>query len=212
MEFYKKILENNKRWAAEKLAGNPDFFNNLKDTQQPLLLWIGCSDSRVPAEQIIGAQPGEVFVHRNIANMVVPSDMNFLGVLDYAVNVLKVEHVIVCGHYGCGGVKAAMGNQSVGVIDNWIQHIKESLKEKRGEHALISDAKERWDKNVEWNTVQQVKKLASTSIMQNAWQNGQAVTIHGWVYSIENGEVVDLEVDMQSNEALEDAGFKLLFS
>lgn len=123
-DFYKKILDNNKKWVKSKLAINPNFFKRLAEKQNPPLLWIGCSDSRVPANEIIGAEPGEVFVHRNIANMVVHSDMNMLSVLDYAVNVLKVKHVIVCGHYGCGGVKAAMGNTSVGIIDNWVRHIK----------------------------------------------------------------------------------------
>src|SRR5690606_25987072 len=124
-QFYQKILENNKKWVESKLATNSDYFKNLSKEQKPPLLWIGCSDSRVPANEIIGAQPGEVFVHRNIANMMVHSDMNMLSVLDYAVNVLKEKHVIVCGHYGCGGVNAAMGNQAVGLIDNWLRHIKD---------------------------------------------------------------------------------------
>lgn len=124
-DFYKKILDNNKKWVESKLALDSNYFKNLADGQNPPLLWIGCSDSRVPANEIIGAEPGEVFVHRNIANMVVHSDMNMLSVLDYAVNALKVKHVIVCGHYGCGGVKAAMGNSSIGIIDNWIRHIKD---------------------------------------------------------------------------------------
>lgn len=140
--FYQSLLENNKNWVENKLKLDPEFFNKLADGQQPPLLWIGCADSRVPANEIIGAQPGEVFVHRNIANMVVHSDMNMLSVLDYAVNALKVKHVIVCGHYGCGGVKAAMGNNSIGLIDNWIRHIKDSYRFHKEELDSIGDEKE----------------------------------------------------------------------
>lgn len=141
--FYQSLLENNKNWVENKLKLDPEFFNKLADGQQPPLLWIGCADSRVPANEIIGAQPGEVFVHRNIANMVVHSDMNMLSVLDYAVNALKVKHVIVCGHYGCGGVKAAMGNNSIGLIDNWIRHIKDSYRFHKEELDSIGDEKKR---------------------------------------------------------------------
>src|SRR5690554_7788950 len=139
MDFYQKIIENNRKWVEDKLALDPDFFNKLKDAQSPPLLWIGCSDSRVPANEIIGAQAGEVFVHRNIANMVIHTDMNMLSVLDYSVNILKVKHVIACGHYGCGGVKAAMENNSVGIIDNWIRHIKDSYKFRKDDIRAIKD-------------------------------------------------------------------------
>ncbi|MCC7149367.1 MAG: carbonic anhydrase, partial [Saprospiraceae bacterium] len=166
------------------LSQDPDFFKKLSKTQTPPLLWIGCSDSRVPANEIIGAAPGEVFVHRNIANMVIHSDMNMLSVLDYSVNILKVKHIIVCGHYGCGGVKAAMGNSSVGIIDNWIRHIKDSYKFRKKEIEEISNEKERFDKFVEWNIKQQVLNLAVTSIVQQAWANGQELSIHGWVYGL----------------------------
>ena len=142
-EFYKKILENNQKWVEEKLSLNPNFFSKLAQGQQPPLLWIGCSDSRVPANEIIGAEAGEVFVHRNIANMVIHTDMSMLSVLDYAVNALKVKHVIVCGHYGCGGVKAAMGNSSIGIIDNWIRHIKDVYRFHQKYLDSISDEKER---------------------------------------------------------------------
>ncbi len=167
------------------LSQDPDFFKKLSKTQTPPLLWIGCSDSRVPANEIIGAAPGEVFVHRNIANMVIHSDMNMLSVLDYSVNILKVKHIIVCGHYGCGGVKAAMGNSSVGIIDNWIRHIKDSYKFRKKEIEEISNEKERFDKFVEWNIKQQVLNLAVTSIVQQAWANGQELSIHGWVYGLD---------------------------
>lgn len=199
-DFYKKIIENNKKWVESKLALDPDFFNRLKDTQTPPLLWIGCSDSRVPANEIIGAQPGEVFVHRNIANMVIHSDMNMLSVLDYSVNVLKVKHVIVCGHYGCGGVKAAMGSVSVGIIDNWIRHIKDSYKFRKNDIESIEDEKERFDRFVEWNTKQQVLNLSVTSIVQQAWNNGQELSVHGWVYGLETGLVKDLDVTFSSHD------------
>jgi carbonic anhydrase len=202
--FYNKIVENNKKWVEEKLKVNPEFFNNLAEGQQPPLLWIGCSDSRVPANEIIGAQPGEVFVHRNIANMVVHTDMNMLSVLDYAVNALKVKHVIVCGHYGCGGVKAAMGNDSIGVIDNWIRHIKDVYRFHKDELNAIMDEKERFNKFVELNVKEQVYDLAKTSIVQNAWKNGQSLSIHGWVYGLNSGYVTDLEVNFSSDKDLDD--------
>ena len=211
-DFYKQIIENNKKWVEEKLALDPDFFNKLKDTQTPPLLWIGCSDSRVPANEIIGAQPGEVFVHRNIANMVIHSDMNMLSVLDYSVNVLKVKHVIVCGHYGCGGVKAAMGHSPVGIIDNWIRHIKDSYRFRKNEIEAIEDDKERFDKFVEWNTKQQVLNLAVTSIVQQAWNRGQELSIHGWVYGLDSGLVKDLDVTFSSHNDIKNSSvYKLDF-
>jgi carbonic anhydrase len=202
--FYTKILENNRNWVAEKLAADPDYFNRLADGQKPPLLWIGCADSRVPANEITGTQPGEVFVHRNIANMVVHTDMNMLSVLDYAVNVLKVKHVIVCGHYGCGGVKAAMGNNHFGLIDNWIRHIKDVYRFHHAELDAIQDEDKRFDRFVELNVKEQVFDLAKTSIVQNAWRNGQELYIHGWVYSIRDGLVKDLNVNFKNNEELPD--------
>ena len=202
-DFYKKILENNKEWVASKVKNDPDFFNRLAEGQGPPLLWIGCSDSRVPANEIIGAQPGEVFVHRNIANMVVHSDMNMLSVLDYAVNVLKVKHVIVCGHYGCGGVKAAMGNASIGLIDNWIRHIKDSYRHNREQLDAIEDETERFNTFVEVNVKEQVYDLAKTSIVQGAWKNGQELHLHGWVYGVGSGIVKDLEVNLTDNSDLD---------
>jgi len=209
-DFYKKILDNNKKWVEEKLAIDKDFFKDLSKGQNPPLLWIGCSDSRVPANEIIGAQPGEVFVHRNIANMVIHSDMNMLSVLDYAVNVLKVRHVIVCGHYGCGGVKTAMGNASVGIIDNWIRHIKDVYR--LHEHYLdgIENEEERFNKFVEINVQEQVFDLAKTSIVQGAWRNGQELTVHGWVYGLNSGYVTDLNVNMSNNNELDEV-YRLSF-
>lgn len=202
-EYYKQILDNNKSWVESKLDLDPDFFNKLAEGQQPPLLWIGCADSRVPANEIIGAQPGEVFVHRNIANMVVHTDMNMLSVLDYAVNVLKVKDIIVCGHYGCGGVKTAMGNASVGLIDNWLRHIKDTYRFNKAELNSIEDEKVKFDRFVEINAMEQVFNLAKTSIVQNAWANGQQLHLHGWVYGIGTGLVHDLEVTINSNDDLE---------
>jgi len=197
-DFYKKILDNNKIWVEKTLAKDPDYFKDLEKGQTPPLLWIGCSDSRVPANEIIGAKPGEVFVHRNIANMVVHSDMNMLSVLDYAVNVLKVKHVIVCGHYGCGGVKAAMGNDSIGIIDNWIRHIKDVYRLHNIYLDSITDEKARFDTFVEINVKEQVYDLAKTSIVQAAWRSGQDLTLHGWAYGVGSGFVNDLNVNLSS--------------
>ncbi|MBW4362523.1 carbonate dehydratase [Flavobacterium taihuense] len=209
-DFYKKILDNNKQWVENQLNIDPDYFNDLAKGQTPPLLWIGCSDSRVPANEIIGAKPGEVFVHRNIANMVIHSDMNMLSVLDYAVNVLKVKHVIVCGHYGCGGVKTAMGNQSVGIIDNWIRHIKDIYRLHHVYLDSIIDEKERFNKFVEINVKEQVYDLAKTSIVQSAWNNGQELSIHGWVYGLNSGFVTDLGVNFSSDKDL-DGVYQLKF-
>ncbi|WP_413532908.1 carbonate dehydratase [Empedobacter brevis] len=202
-EYYKSILDKNKAWVESKLDLDPDFFSKLAHGQQPHLLWIGCADSRVPANEIIGALPGEVFVHRNIANMVVHTDMNMLSVLDYAVNVLKIKDVVVCGHYGCGGVKTAMGNASVGVIDNWLRHIKDVYRFNKDELNNIEDENEKFNRFVEINVKEQVFNLAKTSIVQNAWANGQELHIHGWVYGIGTGVVNDLDVSLNSNEELD---------
>jgi carbonic anhydrase len=202
-DFYKQILDNNKEWVEKTLAKDANYFADLAKGQTPPLLWIGCSDSRVPANEIIGAKPGEVFVHRNIANMVVHSDMNMLSVLDYAVNVLKVKHVIVCGHYGCGGVKAAMGNQSIGIIDNWIRHIKDVYRLHHTYLDSIIDETDRFNKFVEINAMEQVYDLAKTSIVQSAWKNGQELTLHGWVYGLNSGFVTDLNVNLSSNKDLD---------
>ena len=203
-DFYNKILDNNKVWVEQSLAKDPNYFADLAKGQTPPLLWIGCSDSRVPANEIIGAKPGEVFVHRNIANMVVHSDMNMLSVLDYAVNVLKVKHVIVCGHYGCGGVKAAMGNDSIGIIDNWIRHIKDVYRIHHTFLDSILDENERFNKFVELNVKEQVFDLAKTSIVQGAWRNGQDLTVHGWVYGLNSGFVTDLKVNISCNSDLDE--------
>jgi len=203
-DFYKRILDNNKSWVEENLAKDPLYFEVLAKEQTPPLLWIGCSDSRVPANELIGAKPGEVFVHRNIANMVVHTDMNMLSVLDYAVNILKVKHVIVCGHYGCGGIHAAMKNDSIGIIDNWIRHIKDVYRMHRHFLDAILDEKERFNTFVELNVKEQVFDLSKTSIVQSAWKSGQDLTIHGWVYGLNSGFVTDLEVNISSNKDLDE--------
>lgn len=203
-EFYSQLLENNKKWVENKLDLDPDFFKRLANGQEPPLLWIGCADSRVPANEIIGAQPGEVFVHRNIANMVVHSDMNMLSVLDYAVNALKVKHVIVCGHYGCGGVKAAMSNQSFGLVDNWIRHIKTIYRLHKKELDAIENENQRFDTFVEINVQEQVSDLAKTSIVQKAWENGQELHLHGWVYGVGSGVVKDLNFNVSSNAEMDE--------
>lgn len=208
--FYRQLIDNNKKWVQKQLDLDPEFFKNLEKGQQPPLLWIGCADSRVPANEIIGAQPGEVFVHRNIANMVVHSDMNMLSVLDYAVNALKVKHVIVCGHYGCGGVQAAMTNQSIGLIDNWIRHIKDVYRLHKDTLDTIENEKEKWDRFVELNVKEQVFDLAKTSIVQNSWHNGQELHLHGWVYGIGDGIIKDLEVNI-SNDSQLDTVYQLNF-
>lgn len=210
-KFYNQLLENNKKWVQSKLDIDPDFFKKLAGGQQPPLLWIGCADSRVPANEIIGAQPGEVFVHRNIANMVVHSDMNMLSVLDYAVNALKVRHIIVCGHYGCGGVKAAMSNAHNGLVDNWIRHIKNVYRLHKAELDRINDEETKFNKFVELNVVEQVYDLAKTTIVQQAWNNNQSLHIHGWVYGIGSGVVKDLGVNISSEKELDDV-YQIVFN
>ena len=202
MEVYKKLLEGNKLWVQEKLAEDPNFFDELSKGQSPQILWIGCSDSRVAADQITRTKPGEIFVHRNIANMVVHSDMNMLSVLDYAVNVLEVRHIIVCGHYGCGGVKAAMGSQQFGIIDNWLRHIKDVYRMHSKELDAIKDEEARFNRFVELNVIEQVFDVAKTSIVQNAWRSRQLPVVHGWIYSLQKGLIKDLEVSFDGNSKL----------
>jgi carbonic anhydrase len=189
MKTYEKLLLENKAWAQEKVTEDPEFFKRLEHLQTPEFLWIGCSDSRVPANEITGTQPGEIFVHRNIANLVVHTDLNLLSVLQYAVDVLKVKHIIVCGHYGCGGVKAAMSNQNFGTINQWLWHIKDVYAMNKQEVNEIADETERTNRLVELSVIEQVKNLAKTSIIQNAWHNEQRPALHGWVYSLADGVI-----------------------
>lgn len=202
MNSYKDLLSGNKKWVAEKNRQDPQFFERLAKGQNPEVLWIGCSDSRVPATEITGQNPGDIFVHRNIANMVVHSDMNMLSVLDYSVSILKVKHVIVCGHYGCGGVKAAMGNEQHGLVDNWLRHIKDVYRLHNDELDAIEDEDLRFNRLVELNVIEQVFDLSKTSIIQNAWRSRELPMIHGWVYDLKTGILQDLEVSIHSKSQL----------
>lgn len=203
-KFYKQLKENNKTWVREKTKADPDFFKKLAEGQAPKAFVLGCGDSRVPLNDVLGADAGEIFVQRNIANMVVHSDIDMLSVLEFAVNVLEVPHVIVCGHYGCGGVKAAMDNKEMGLIDNWLGHIKDTFRLHREEIDAIPDEKERYDRCVELNVKEQVYNMATTTIVQKAWENNQDLTVHGWVYDLKTGLINDLEIDMDGQEALSD--------
>jgi len=187
MKTYEKLLLENKAWAGEKVMDDPEFFSRLEHLQTPEFLWVGCSDSRVPANEITGTQPGEIFVHRNIANMVVHTDLNLLSVLQYAVEVLKVKHIIVCGHYGCGGVKAAMSQHSYGIINKWLRNIKDVYRYHRSEIESLATEDEKVDKLVDLNVQEQVMNLAKTSIVQKAWKDRNAPHVQGWVYSLHDG-------------------------
>ncbi|WP_025821427.1 carbonate dehydratase [Shewanella marina] len=203
MKLLKDLFENNRRWADRITQEQPDFFEQLAKQQHPEYLWIGCSDSRVPSNQIIDLMPGEVFVHRNIANMVIHTDLNCLSVLQYAVEVLKVKHIMVVGHYGCGGIKAAMGQQRLGLIDNWLGHLRDIHRIYQAELAELDEDK-RFDRLCELNVIEQVANVVNTSIVQDAWQSGQDVAVHGWIYGINNGLVTDLNVTINREMALTD--------
>jgi carbonic anhydrase len=203
MNSYEKLLLENKAWAKSAVQNDPEFFNRLAHTQTPEFLWIGCSDSRVPADRITGTQPGEIFVHRNIANMVVHTDINLLSVLEYSVNVLKVKHIIVCGHYGCGGVKAALGNQNIGIINKWLRNIKDVYRLNKVTIDGITNEEEKVNKLIELNVKEQVMNLAKTSIVQHAWKDRQAPDLHGWVYDIKDG-LINPVFEMQNGSKLDD--------
>jgi carbonic anhydrase len=204
-KIYKALLEGNRDWVTRKLEEDPNFFNNLAKGQQPPVLWIGCSDSRVPANEITGTQPGEIFVHRNIANMVVHTDTNMLSVLDYAVGVLEVKHVIVCGHYRCGGIRAAMSNQHNGtIIDNWLRNIKDVYRLHQGTLDSLLNQEEKENKLTELNIIEQVYNLAKTSIIQNSWEKNKRPHIHGWVYDVSNGIIKDLNVTVRDQSEMHD--------
>lgn len=192
------LFNKNREWAAKVTAEDPEFFSTLSKQQQPEYLWIGCADSRVPANQIVDLLPGEVFVHRNIANVVVHTDLNCLSVIQFAVDVLKVKHIMVVGHYGCGGIKAAMGTEEHGMIDNWLRHIKDVYRLHRDELDAIEDEHLRFDRMCELNVVEQVANVCQSSIVQNAWKIGQELHVHGWCYSIDNGHITDLKRTVSS--------------
>jgi len=194
-----KLLENNKRWADSLKKSDPEFFQKLARQQAPCYLWIGCSDSRVPANQIVGLMPGELFVHRNVANLVIHTDLNLLSVLQYAVEVLSVKHIIVCGHYGCGGIKAAFDDKPLGLIDNWLRNVKDIANRHQEKIAQTKNENQKLDLLCELNVKEQVDHVAQTTILQKAWRSGQKVTIHGWIYRINDGLINDLKVRIGRN-------------
>jgi carbonic anhydrase len=204
MPLLKHLIENNRMWAATMREGEPDFFERLSRQQAPEYLWIGCADSRVPANEIVGMLPGELFVHRNVANVVVHSDLNCLSVLQYAVDVLKVRHVIVCGHYGCGGVQAAVSNDKLGLIDNWLRHVQDVQHKHRARLDELGEPNRIMDRMCELNVIEQVVNVCQTTIVQDAWARGQAVSIHGWIYGIQDGLVRDLSMHVSAAEELGD--------
>ncbi len=194
MKDLQELLDKNKAWAEGIKAHDPEFFNNLAQQQTPRYLWIGCSDSRVPPTELVGLQAGDLFVHRNVANVVVHTDFNCLSVLQYAVEVLAVSHVIVCGHYGCGGVKAALDNLNLGLIDNWLRHVQDVMRSHEGLLSKISHDAARLDKLCELNVIEQVLNVGRTTIVQNAWSRGQELAVHGWIYGIGDGLLRDLNI------------------
>jgi carbonic anhydrase len=195
------LKANNRAWADRMVAKDPDFFKRLENQQSPQYLWIGCSDSRVPANEIVDLAPGEVFVHRNVANLAPPQDANYLSVLQFAVDVLKVRHIIVVGHYGCGGIKAAVDGQRRGLIDHWLHPIREVAEEHRAELAAIADPHKRGDRLCELNVMRQVRNVASDVFVMDAWARGQQLSVHGWVYSLATGLVNDLDVTVRAPRA-----------
>ncbi|WP_434937548.1 carbonate dehydratase [Shewanella sp. HL-SH8] len=201
MKLLKPLFDNNRRWAERINQEDPTFFQKLANQQNPEYLWIGCSDSRVPSNQIIDLMPGEVFVHRNIANMVIHTDLNCLSVLQYAVDVLKVKHIMVVGHYGCGGVKAAMQNQRLGLIDNWLGHLRDIHRIHQDELTGLNETA-RFDRLCELNVIEQVANVTTSTIVQEAWHRGQNVSVHGWIYGINNGLLTDLGVTADHDTAL----------
>ena len=203
MKVLKQLFDNNIRWAEARKQQNPDFFQKLSEQQSPKYLWIGCSDSRVPANEIVGLDPGELFVHRNVGNIVPHTDLNSLSVLQYAIDILKVEHIIICGHYGCGGIQAAMCKRQLGLIDNWLRGIKDIYSKNQEELEAISDDKQRMDKLCELNIAEQVFNVCHTTIVQAAWQRGQPLAIHGWIYRIQDGLLHDLGLCVTAMEQIE---------
>ena len=202
MQILKNIFEKNKKWAAKIKESDPDFFRKLSKQQNPEYLWIGCSDSRVPANEIVDMLPGEMLVHRNIANLVIHTDINCLSVIQYAVEVLKVKHIIVCGHYGCGGIKAAIDNREHGLIDNWLRNIKDVYRYHQAQIDSLKNEKEKFDLLCELNVVEQVSNICHTTIVQNAWKSGQELAVHGWIYRIEDGILKDLNVCITNLDAI----------
>lgn len=206
MRILSHLFEKNRQWAAEMETSDPEFFVNLAKAQNPDYLWIGCADSRVPANVIIGTPPGEVFVHRNVANLVVQTDLNCLSVIQYAVEALKVKHIIVCGHYGCGGVKAALEDAQLGLIDNWLRHVQDVAHKHHDRIANLPDEQARHDKLCELNVMEQVRNVCRTTIVREAWARGQNLSVHGWIYALHDGLLKDLGICVTSMEELVQLG------
>ena len=205
VRYLPELFAANTRWAEDMRATNPDFFTGLAALQSPAYLWIGCSDSRVPAHQITGLKPGEVFVHRNVANVVVHTDLNCLSVMQYAIDVLKVQHIIVCGHYGCGGVKAALAGPSLGLIDNWLRHIQDVGDRHQELLAALPDDEARWRALCELNVIEQVRNIARATLVGDAWNRGQSLMLHGWIYGLADGRLQDLHASVKEGAQLEAA-------
>ena len=202
-DSYQRLIAGNKKFAMERKFDDPEYFKKLSLGQTPEYLWIGCSDSRVPANEVTGTSSGEIFVHRNIANVVVHTDLNIMSVVEYAVNVLGVRYIIVCGHYGCGGVRAAMGNKSFGMVDKWLRNIKDVYFKHHVELDGIADLDKRADRLTELNVIEQVRNLAKTKIIQQAWHNGKKIEIHGWVYGLNSGLIKELNAEHNATEDIE---------
>jgi carbonic anhydrase len=202
MKSLDNLLARNRAWAEKIKADDPDFFQRLSQQQTPQYLWIGCSDSRVPANEIVDMMPGALFVHRNVANVVVHTDLNCLSVIQYAVEVLKVKHIIVCGHYGCGGVRAALVNSKFGLIDNWLRHIQDVKHQHAAALAALADDEERWRRLCELNVIEQVLSVSRTTIVQNAWESGQELSVHGLIYGLDNGLLRELDICITCQDEL----------
>jgi carbonic anhydrase len=200
MQNISKLFENNREWVADMIGAHPDFFERLMKQQDPEFLWIGCADSRVPANEIVGLLPGELFVHRNVANVVVHTDLNCLSVIQYAVDVLKVKHIIVCGHYGCGGVQAALDDAKLGLIDNWLRHVQDVVKKHKAEFDTIENSNDRYNRVCELNVIEQAMNVCDTTVVQDAWNRGQELSVHGWVYSLQDGIIRNLHFTTSSNQ------------
>ena len=205
MQSLPELFANNTAWSEARLREDPEFFSSLAHIQAPKYLWIGCSDSRVPANEITGLQPGEVFVHRNVANVVVHTDLNCLSVIQYAIDVLEINHVIVCGHYGCGGVRAALEGGSHGLIDNWLRHIEDVRDRHAAQLDPLTGFDARWRRLCELNVIDQVRNVARTTLLRDAWRAGRPVHLHGWVYGLDNGRLHDLGVNGRGSDEIEDA-------
>jgi len=205
MQRLPELFENNRRWATERLAADPQFFARLTGLQAPPYLWIGCSDSRVPANDIVGLLPGELFVHRNVANVVVHTDLNCLSVIQYAVDVLKARHVMVVGHYGCGGVRAALEDAQLGLIDNWLRHVRDVRSAHRDLVAAAPEGEARVNRLCELNVLEQAANVCETTVVQDAWARGQTLTVHGWIYGLEDGLLRDLGFNVSGAASVDDA-------